>query len=345
MNKCRELFIKSNVDAVIVLGESNTFYLSGYRSSNCQIVITNSEQYFITDDRYINEAKQQLSDKFLVISGDMDTIKSLLENKKIIGFDNTVPYTTYKELIENLSDKEFVDITDKLFDMRMIKSDWEIQNIKKAQQITELGFNEALKALKEGISEIEIAALIEYTFLKNGAEIAFDSIVAFGENGATPHAHRSSRMLTCGDFVTMDIGAKYNGYCSDMTRTVAFGGISRKQIEVYNTVLQAHEATIKKITTNMSGKEADNIARSIIENKGYGQYFTHSTGHSVGIDIHEPIYLSKKENRLLKNGMVVTVEPGIYIPNLCGVRIEDTVVIQNDQAVSLTNIEKKLLII
>ena len=345
MNSCRELFIKSNVDAIIVLGESNTFYLSGYKSSNCQIVITKDEQYFITDGRYINEAKKILSDKFLVLSGGYDVIKDLVKQSYSIGWDNDVPYTTYKKISEVFFDKKLVDITDIISSMRMIKTQAEIENIKKAQEITELGFNEALKALKEGVSEIEIAALIEYTFLKNGASIAFDSIVAFGENGASPHAHRTSRQLTCGDFVTMDIGAKYNGYCSDMTRTVAFGGITRKQIDIYNTVLQAQETTIKKMQAGMSGKEVDLIARSIIEKKGYGDYFTHSTGHSVGIDIHEPIFLSKSEDRILQNGMVVTVEPGIYVPNLCGVRIEDTVVIQNNCAKLISNIDKNLIII
>jgi len=228
----------------------------------------------------------------------------------------------------------------------MFKTKQEIENIKIAQSITEKGFDEALKALKQGVSEIEIAALIEYVFLKNGASLAFDSIVAFGSNGASPHAHRTNRKLQSGDFVTMDIGAKWNGYCSDMTRTVAYGAISTKQEEIYNTVLNAQVKAENEIRAGMSGYEADKIARDYISQKGYGEYFTHSLGHSVGVDIHENITLSPRaKNDIIKNGMVVTVEPGIYIPGFCGVRIEDTTLIENNIANSLAKSNKNLIII
>ena len=345
MNVCREIFEKANVDAIVVFSKSNTFYLSGFESSNCQIVITKDKEYFVTDDRYINEAKIVLSDRFIVVSGDIELIADLVGDAKKVGWDSDVPYQTYKLLYDNFGER-LVDIQSIISEARMIKSQREIDNIIKAQSITDLAFSEVLKDLKEGVSEIEIAAKIEYIFLKNGAEIAFDSIVAFGENGASPHAHRTNRKLKSGDFVTMDIGAKWNGYCSDMTRTVGFGALSQEQIDVYNIVLNAQQTAENSIRAGMSGHDADKIARDIISNAGYGEYFTHSLGHSVGVDIHEEIRLSPTaKDAIIKNNMVMTIEPGIYIPNKFGIRIEDTVLIKDNIANNLAKSDKKLIIL
>ena len=345
MNVCREIFEKANVDAIVVFSKSNTFYLSGFESSNCQIVITKDKEYFVTDDRYINEAKIVLSDRFIVVSGDIELIADLVGDAKKVGWDSDVPYQTYKLLYNNFGER-LVDIQSIISEARMIKSQREIDNIIKAQSITDLAFSEVLKDLKEGVSEIEIAAKIEYIFLKNGAEIAFDSIVAFGENGASPHAHRTNRKLKSGDFVTMDIGAKWNGYCSDMTRTVGFGALSQEQIDVYNIVLNAQQTAENSIRAGMSGHDADKISRDIISNAGYGEYFTHSLGHSVGVDIHEEIRLSPTaKDAIIKNNMVMTVEPGIYIPNKFGIRIEDTVLIKDNIANNLAKSDKKLIIL
>ena len=345
MNVCRELYEKLNLDAIVVFSKSNTFYLSGFESSNCQIVITKDNQYFVTDDRYINEAKIVLQDRFKVVSGDIELISFLVGDAKTVGWDSDVPYQTYKLLYDNFGTR-LVDVQPTIEEFRMIKSQQEIDNIIKAQSITDLALKEVLKDLKEGVSEIEIAAKIEYIFLKNGAEIAFDSIVAFGENGASPHAHRTNRTLKSGDLVTMDIGAKWNGYCSDMTRTVGFGELSQAQIDAYNLVLKAQQTAEDEIRVGMSGADADKIARDIISNAGFGEYFTHSLGHSVGVDIHERMNLSpKSKNDIIKNNMVMTVEPGIYIPNKFGIRIEDTVLIKDNKANQLAKSDKKLIIL
>ena len=346
MSKCSELFDKCECDALLVLSPSNTFYLSGFESSNCQIIITKNEKYFITDRRYTNEAEIVLKNEFEVIAGDFDSIIDILTPYKKIGWDSNISYYEAKKVLEKLSNKTLVEISKDIETLRMFKSKQELENIVIAQSITEKGFNEALKALKEGVSEIEIAALIEYVYLKNGAELAFDSIVAFGKNGASPHAHRTNNKLKSGDFVTMDIGAKWKGYCSDMTRTVACGQVSSKQLDVYNTVLQAQLKAEKEIKAGMSGYEADKIARDYIRDKGYGEYFTHALGHSVGVDIHENITLSMRaKSDIIRNGMVVTVEPGIYIPDFCGVRIEDTVLIENNVVNPLAHANKNLIII
>lgn len=346
MSKCSELFDKCECDALLVLSPSNTFYLSGFESSNCQTIITKNEKYFITDRRYTNEAEIVLKNEFEVIDGDFDSIIDILTPYKKIGWDSNISYYEAKKVLEKLSNKTLVEISKDIETLRMFKSKQELENIVIAQSITEKGFNEALKALKEGVSEIEIAALIEYVYLKNGAELAFDSIVAFGKNGASPHAHRTNNKLKSGDFVTMDIGAKWKGYCSDMTRTVACGQVSSKQLDVYNTVLQAQLKAEKEIKAGMSGYEADKIARDYIRDKGYGEYFTHALGHSVGVDIHENITLSMRaKSDIIRNGMVVTVEPGIYIPDFCGVRIEDTVLIENNVVNPLAHANKNLIII
>ena len=346
MSKCSELFDKCECDALLVLSPSNTFYLSGFESSNCQIIITKNEKYFITDRRYTNEAEIVLKNEFEVIDGDFDSIIDILTPYKKIGWDSDISYYEAKKVLEKLSNKTLVEISKDIETLRMFKSKQELENIVIAQSITEKGFNEALKALKEGVSEIEIAALIEYVYLKNGAELAFDSIVAFGKNGASPHAHRTNNKLKSGDFVTMDIGAKWKGYCSDMTRTVACGQVSSKQLDVYNTVLQAQLKAEKEIKAGMSGYEADKIARDYIRDKGYGEYFTHALGHSVGVDIHENITLSMRaKSDIIRNGMVVTLEPGIYIPDFCGVRIEDTVLIENNVVNPLAHANKNLIII
>ncbi len=345
MDICREIYNSLNLDAIVVYSPSNTFYLSGFESSNCQIVITKDKQYFITDKRYINEAKIVLSDRFEVVASDEKYIELLLQDCKTIGWDSNVTYKTYKKLHEMFGDK-LVDVQELIESFRMIKSQKEIDNIIKAQEITDLAFNEVLKDLKAGVSEIEIAAKIEYIFLKNGAGIAFDSIVAFGENGASPHAHRTFRQLKDGDLITIDIGAKWNGYCSDMTRTLGFGHLSDEQINVYNIVLDAQQTAVDQIRVGMSGYQADKIARDIIANRGFGEFFTHSLGHSVGVDIHERITLAPSSTKdIIKNGMVVTVEPGIYIPQKFGVRIEDSVLIKDNKANPLAKIDKKLIVI
>ncbi len=346
MSKSSELFDKCECDALLVLSPSNTFYLSSFESSNCQIIITKNEKYFITDKRYTNEAEIVLKNEFEVIAGDFDSIVNILKPYKKIGWDSNISYYEAKKVLEKLSNKTLVEISKDIETLRMFKSKQELENIIIAQSITEKGFNEALKVLKEGVSEIEIAALIEYVYLKNGAELAFDSIVAFGKNGASPHAHRTNNKLKSGDFITMDIGAKWKGYCSDMTRTVACGQISDKQLDVYNTVLEAQLKAEREIKSGMSGSDADKIARDYITSKGYGEYFTHALGHSVGVDIHENITLSTRaKSDIIRNGMVVTVEPGIYIPDFCGVRIEDTVLIENNVVNPLAHANKNLIII
>lgn len=344
----RKLFESCETDAVLVLSKSNTEYISGYASSNCQIIITKDKNYFLTDLRYASEAGNKLADTFDVVNGDVYTIKRLLKenNCKSIGFDGNIGYFEYNNLVEIFgNDFRLEEISGKINEQRKIKSTNEIDKIRKAQEITDNAFSYILTKVENGITEIELAAKLEYFILKNGGKLAFDTICAFGENGANPHSHRSNRELEKGDFITLDFGAKFDGYCSDMTRTFAFGEVSTQQVKAYNAVLEAHMAVLNNIRANMKCSDCDKIARDIISQAGYGEYFTHSLGHGVGIDIHEAPYLSPKSSEVLEVGNVVTDEPGVYIDNRFGIRIEDTLLIESDKATSFARSDKKLIIL
>ncbi|MDE7079574.1 MAG: aminopeptidase P family protein [Clostridia bacterium] len=344
MNVCRKLYDIAGADNLIVLLPSDTLYLSGYSSSYCQIIITKSKSYFLTDMRYYLEATQKLSDNFEVLCQDLNSSANLLD-KGSVGFERDISYRQYEDLKKLLGDRELIDVSDKLSTLRDVKTMKEIESIKSAQAITELAFSEALKFIRLGVSEIELSAYIEYIMQKNGCELAFDSIVAFGEHTASPHAHRSQRTLEDGDFITMDIGAKFNGYCSDMTRTVGYGQISAYQAEIYDRVLSAQNLAISNIKAGMKGKEGDKIARDYFASYGLEKYFSHSLGHGVGIDIHEGVGLTPREDRILQENMVVTVEPGLYLDGKFGVRIEDMVQIKESSVNNLTNADKKLIIL
>ncbi|MDE6472406.1 MAG: Xaa-Pro peptidase family protein [Clostridia bacterium] len=343
MDICRQLYDMAGVDTLVILTPSNTRYLSGYSSTNCQIILTKRNSYFLTDMRYYLEAKELLGNKFEVLCQDIKESKELVEGSKI-GIESDISYGQYKT-ISQLTAGNLIEITPSIESLRSIKSNFEIDCIKRAQSITVLAYGEALKILKEGVSEVEIVAYIEYIMKKNACQIAFDSIVAFGEHTASPHAHPSQRKLSGGDFVTMDIGASFDGYCSDMTRTVGYGQLSTKQVEIYNHVLKAQSLAIENLKAGMTGKEGDAIARNYFKENFLDKYFTHSLGHGVGIDIHESVGLTPREERVLQPNMVVTVEPGLYIDGEFGVRIEDMVQITESGVIDLTNADKQLIIL
>lgn len=344
MNVCQKLYKNSDVDTIILLTQSNTFYLSGYKSTNCQIILTKDKAYFLTDMRYYFEAKALLDDRFEVLNGSLENNMHLIKGQTI-GFEGNISYYDYQRLTKLSPKANFVDINEQINRLRDIKSDYEIENIIHAQSVTEIAFSKALDYIKEGITEIELGAYIEYIMQKNACDIAFDSIVAFGEHTSIPHAHRSDKKLKYGDFITMDIGAKYNGYCSDMTRTVCFGRPSDEQKEIYNHVLKAQMTALENIKAGITGVQADKFARDYFAKYSLDKYFTHSLGHGVGIDIHEGTGLTPRENSYLQSGMVVTVEPGLYIPEKFGVRIEDMVIIQGNSVKNLTNANKQLILL
>lgn len=347
MNGIKDILKDYGVNAALVITASNTFYLSGYESTNCRILITNDKDYFFTDMRYLEEAKNAIGDRFEVLLGGVEEIKGIVDDLgvKALGVEENVSYGEYRSLEELFKGIEFVAVDEAFSKIRAIKTEREISLIKTAQSVTETAFNEILPFIKEGVTEIEIAARLEYIMLKKGCELAFDSIVAFGENGSKPHAHRSERKLRRGEFVTMDFGAKYKGYCSDMTRTVALGAVDERKARAYNAVLEANKLAEKAIKIGEKCCDIDAVARNYLAKFSLDKFFSHSLGHSVGVDIHEMPAFSPRCEEVLKEGMIITVEPGVYLEGDFGLRVEDMALVTKNGAEILTHADKNLIVL
>ncbi|TDX45413.1 M24 family metallopeptidase [Orenia marismortui] len=342
---------EKELDALLINTPENRRYMTGFTGTAGTVLVSQEEAILITDFRYTQQAKKQAPDYRVVEfkGSKLDKINELLKGLKIdtLGFEATYEnyntYLNYKEKLD-VSLKATENIVKKI---RMIKNSDEIEKIKKAVEITDDAFTMIREFLRIGVIERDVALELEFFMKKAGAtDNAFDFIVASGERSALPHGVASDKKITAGDFVTMDFGCVYDGYHSDMTRTVVVGEeATTKQKEIYEIVLKAQLEAIKGIKAGIKGSEVDKIARDIIAQAGYEDYFGHGLGHCVGLEIHEGPRLSPKDDTVLEAGMVVTVEPGIYLPNWGGVRIEDIVVVTEDGCEILTESSKELLII
>lgn len=340
------------IDGALIMSPKNRRYLTGVKSSAGTVVITKKSAYFIIDFRYIEMAKATVKNAE-VIQQKQDLhaqIGEIFEKDGVtrVGFESnfvTVEVLgSYKNKLEKYEFVENSEVSNILQNLRSIKSEEELGYIRKAQQITDSTFEHMLTYIKKGMSELEIVLELEYTLKKLGADgLAFDSIVVSGEQGCQPHGVPSEKILQEGDLLTMDFGALYNGYCSDMTRTVAIGEISDEQRKIYDTVLMAQLKALDFIKSGVLGQEVDKIARDYIYESGYEGYFGHGLGHSLGLDIHEFPSCSAMGKKALKENMLMTVEPGIYIPGKCGVRIEDLVIITENGCEILTKSPKHLI--
>lgn len=336
------------IDAFVVSRPENSQYLSGFTGGEATLYITKDKSILCTDFRYIEQAKEQARD-FEIISARQDHYSSLTELAKLdrrIGFEGDfITYANFGSLKEALPNADLVSLPFIVSYLRSVKDQTEIDLIRKAVLIADDAMGEVLRTLEFGQSEEEIALNIELSMRRAGASgRSFEFIIASGIRSALPHGSASSKLIQRGEFLTMDIGAIYRGYCSDMTRTVFFGEPEAKHREIYEIVLKAQRAGIKAIAPGRSGKEIDAVARKVIEDAGYGDFFGHGLGHSVGLAIHENPNLNKREERILEPGMVITVEPGIYIPDWGGVRIEDMVLVTEDGCEILTQSPKELII-
>ena len=239
---------------------------------------------------------------------------------------------------------ELIDITEGLQGLRAVKDEEEVERIRKATRLTEDALREGLKRLEVEVSELKVAAAIEYAMKVGGSEApAFPTIVASGENAALPHAHPTDRRVKGGDLVVIDLGAVYMGYCSDITRTVSVGRVGEREKDMFYAVLEAQKKALSKIRPGVKAKDVDAEARRILEEYGYAKFYIHSTGHGVGIEVHEPPRLSPDSNLELKPGMIVTVEPGVYVRGFAGVRIEDIVLVTESGVEVLSRFEKDLI--
>lgn len=355
MKSTEKLFQLSNVDAILLISDKNRMYFTGFASTfGYLLLLPQDTNYFITDPRYYEMAQSLECDQLKVLQiangiSAMGMVCDLLKQHNVhtLGFEDTeLTVCDFNGLKEGLADFELVPVGKNINFVRSFKTEEEISYIKKAQSITDIAFAEICKVIKPGMTEKEVAIELEYLMAKNGAEgLAFDTIVASGINTSKPHAHPTDKAIQLGDAVTMDFGARYHGYCSDMTRTVFVGEPSEEMKKIYNIVLLAQKTGIAGAYAGIVGSELDALCREVIKSNGYGDYFTHSTGHSLGIDIHETPGASPRSNDILSVGQLITVEPGIYVPGLGGVRIEDMLLFEQDGAIDLTTSEKNIIIL
>ncbi len=351
INKLREIISSKNLEAALIEQRENRFYLSGFSGTSAQLLITSNEAILFTDFRYIEQAEKQAPDYELVrLKGRFNvTLSEYLKNMELskIGIEGgSTPFDKIVEYRQENDFVEFVSITNELLSLRIIKDESEISALTKSIEIADSAFEHILTIIKPGVTEMEIAAELEYHMKKNGATgPSFETIVASGDRAALPHGTASLKRVQLGDVITMDYGALCNGYCSDITRTVFLGKPDEQLERIYNIVLSAQLEAEKEAVKGKLGKEIDNVAREVISKAGYGDCFGHGLGHGVGIEVHEEPRLSTTGLREMDNGMVVTVEPGIYITGLGGVRIEDIIVINDDNPLILTKSSKDLIVL
>ncbi len=345
-------FLKED-ESAIVLSDSNRLYLTGFRSSAGIVLITRKSAFLIIDFRYFEKAKSVITALETRLLTDTKTqLSDIFQSEKIkkvhleTDFVDIARYQKFCSDFENLEISLESGFSNLLNRLRMVKDGNEIEFIKSAQNITDKAFSYILGRIEAGRCEKDIALDLEFFMRKNGAEnVAFDTIAVSGKNSSLPHGVPTDKPLEKGDFLTMDFGAKYRGYCSDMTRTVAIGQISDKQRKVYETVLNAQELALSEISPSRVCKEIDAVSRNYINENGFEGCFGHGLGHSVGIDIHESPSFNTRDMTVLESGMVLTVEPGIYLENEFGVRIEDMVIITDKGYENITKSSKELIII
>jgi len=344
---------KENVELLVISKLVNIRYLTGFTGSTANLVISREGGYILVDSRYWEQAnKEVLEFQPILVNEGLNFYsfcKDLIKEQKIkrIGFEgNHISYFEWIKLQDIDSDIELVPTENWVEEFRVVKNNDEISKIKKALEIAEKSFKEILGFIKPGISEKDLAVELEYKMAKLGSEKpSFDTIIASGERSALPHGKPTNRKIKNGDFIVFDFGAIYEGYCSDITRTVFVGAPNEEDLLIYNIVLKAQREAEEIIKEGLEGSFVDRISRDIIQENGFGNYFGHGLGHGVGLEIHELPFLSPKGNTILKENMVVTVEPGIYLYGKFGVRIEDLVVVGKERSTVLNSFTNDLITI
>lgn len=344
----RKFLDEKKVNAVLIKKLANVNYFSGFTGDSTILIITHKKNILVTDGRYLEQARNE-SPKFELVEQTDSLLNKVCEVLKEIGLtsvgfeENDFTVAEFNKICDNVPKIKMTPL--KLDELRQVKDEFEIEKIKIACEIADKAFEKILDFIKPGIREIEVAAELEYQMRKLGSQkAAFDTIVASGVRGTLPHGIASEKKIKSGEFVTMDFGAIYQHYHSDITRTVFVGHADGNQKKIYNTLLEAQTLGLQAIEVGKSGKEIDKVVRDFLERFGFEKYFIHGLGHGVGLEIHEEPRISKYSQceKLLAN-MIVTDEPGIYIPEMFGMRIEDTVLITDDCAIPLTKSPKHLI--
>lgn len=354
MNKLQSLLKEQGSGyCALIISPENRKYFTGFDSSDGFLIVSSNRSVFITDGRYIEAAEKQISNCEVKLLGktypQIAEILRETECRHLLVESTRMTVSTYNSLkgvLKNISISTDTTLDSLINTIRSVKTENEVESIIKAQRITEDAFNHILKFINVGVTEKEIALELDFYMLRHGGEaLSFETIAVSGKNSSMPHGVPSDKKVENGDFITMDFGTVVNGYHSDMTRTVAVGFATDEMKNVYDTVLKAQITCLNNIKAGVSCKDGDEFARKVIRDANYGQYFTHSTGHGVGVEIHEFPNLSPASQSILQAGNIVTVEPGIYIPEKFGVRIEDMALITESGCQNLTNAPKELIIL
>ena len=350
LQRLRPVIAEKGLDALLVSRQENLRYLSGFTGSSGWLLISHNNAIFSTDFRYIEQAKEDARNyEIIQVKGDLSNwLPDLLSNLgwRKLGFAaDFVSCQSYYKLSETVKSKqvnlELIPATGLIEQLRSVKELEELKLISSAVELTDAAFEQAKSIIHPGVTEKEVAWEVEKFLRQGGSEgVAFEIIVASGPNSALPHAKPGERTICSGEPVLIDMGARIGGYCSDFSRTLCCGEADRTLQEIYSIVLKAQTAAISGIESGMDASQADGLARTIIEQAGYGDAFGHSLGHGVGLSVHELPVLAPDCSDLLIDGMVFTVEPGIYVPGWGGVRIEDMVILENGRARMLTKSAK-----
>ena len=351
--RIQEALIRKDLDAILITDEKNQRYATGFAFTDGAVVVGREKTWLLTDSRYIEAAENIARDCCTVQMFDrqhsqMDLIRAALTEAKaerLAAEDQQLSHARWAALEKALG-REFLPAGDFMMSLRASKNQEEIDSMIRAQRISEKALEEVLHIIKPGMTEKEVMAELVYHMLRNGSEgNSFDPIVVTGKNTSMPHGVPGDTVIRDGDFITMDFGSLKNGYCSDMTRTVAVGHATEEMEKIYYTVLEAQLAGIAAARSGIPGRVIDQAARDVIEKAGYGPYFGHGFGHSLGLDIHEPPNAGPRGEALMAENDVCSAEPGIYLPGKFGVRIEDVMIIRKNGAEVITKAPKSELIV
>ncbi len=344
--RIQTLLAQVKTSVVYITSPENLLYYSGFTGGEGTLVLTKETFLLFTDSRYLIQAAEEAPDFSIIDIAELTASDYLAkEPPESIAFEGShVTATEYEQLQEKLSRTRWESASCTILNLRAVKDEQEQAFTRHAAMLADKAFEHVLPMIRPGISELDVALELEWHMRKNGASAAsFPIVCASGVRSAMPHGVATEKKLETGDFLTMDFGCLYHGYASDMTRTVVLGKASDEQKRIYNTVLKAQETALAAVSAGKTGKEIDAVARTIIADGGYGPYFGHALGHGTGLEIHERPVLSPKTEDVLTIGMLVTVEPGIYVPDLGGVRIEDLVIVTKESCENLTHSTKALL--
>ncbi|NPV52538.1 MAG: aminopeptidase P family protein [Firmicutes bacterium] len=349
LEKVRGLLRDKGIDAILVMQPENRRYLSGFTGSAGVLLIGAEYALLITDFRYVEQAQEEAPAFKVIKCGQKisDTIAEVAQNQNIrsLGFESDfITYRQHVMLSENLGFLDFIPYDGTVEGLRMVKNEDELAMIAQACALGDSAFSHILGMIRPGVSELDVALELEWHMRKKGAEgVAFDIIVASGARSALPHGRASGKRIEAGDLVVIDLGARFNGYCGDMTRTIMIGRATEEQRRVYEIVLSAQLAALEAVAPGKKGSEVDAVARDRIAREGYAEAFGHGLGHGVGLAVHEEPRLSPSGEVALEPGMVVSVEPGVYLPDWGGVRIEDLVAVTGDGCSVFTRSDKALI--